>query len=120
MRALVTGCAGFIGSHLTESLLADGHEVIGVDVLLDNYARAFKLGNLERARDFHTFRFVRLDLAEAPLEPVVEQCDTLFHLAAEPGVRTSWGDRFASYERNNVLATQRLLEAAKRWPGKRL
>jgi nucleoside-diphosphate-sugar epimerase len=120
MRALVTGCAGFIGSHLTESLLADGHEVLGVDVLLDNYARAFKLGNLEHARDFDTFHFVRLNLAEAPLEPVVEQCDALFHLAAEPGVRTSWGTRFESYERNNVLATQRLLEALKSWPEKRV
>jgi UDP-glucuronate 4-epimerase len=120
MRALVTGCAGFIGSHLTESLLDDGHEVIGVDALLDNYAPALKLGNLERAREFDAFRFIRVDLCDAPLEGLVEQSEAIFHLAAEPGVRTSWGARFASYEHNNVLATQRLLEATRGWPGKRL
>jgi UDP-glucuronate 4-epimerase len=120
VRALVTGCAGFIGSHLAESLLADGHEVLGVDVLLDNYAPALKLANLEPAREYDRFRFLRLDLGEASLEPLVEQCDAVFHLAAEPGVRTSWGARFASYEHNNVLATQRLLEATMRWPEKRV
>jgi len=120
MNALVTGCAGFVGSQLTESLLEDGHEVLGVDVLLDNYAPALKLANLSRAREHKGFRFARLDLAAAPLEPLVEQCDTIFHLAAEPGVRTSWGARFASYEHNNVLATQRLLEATMRWPEKRV
>jgi UDP-glucuronate 4-epimerase len=120
VRALVTGCAGFIGSNLTESLLDDGHEVVGVDCFLDNYARVVKLANLERARDFDGFRFHRLDLGEAPLEPLLDDCDAVFHLAAEPGVRSSWGTRFASYERNNVLATQRLLEAASRNPGKRL
>jgi UDP-glucuronate 4-epimerase len=120
LKALVTGCAGFVGSHLTESLLADGHEVVGVDVLLDNYAPATKLANLERAREFTGFHFERLDLAEARLEPLLEECDAVFHLAAEPGVRSSWGARFASYDRNNVLATQRLLEAARSRPQLRL
>jgi UDP-glucuronate 4-epimerase len=120
MKALVTGCAGFIGSQLTESLLEDGHEVLGVDVLVDNYPREVKLANLVRARDFDAFRFVAEDLSTARLEPLVEDCDAVFHLAAEPGVRTSWGTRFESYERNNVLATQRLLEALKPWPDKRV
>jgi nucleoside-diphosphate-sugar epimerase len=120
MRALVTGCAGFIGSHVTESLLEDGHEVLGVDAFVDNYPRAVKLGNLARARDYDAFRFLRLDLAAGNLAPLVEDRDAVFHLAAEPGVRASWGTRFESYERNNVLATQRLLEAIKPWPDKRL
>jgi UDP-glucuronate 4-epimerase len=118
VRALVTGCAGFVGSHLTESLLASGHDVVGVDRLLDNYSAAVKLENLAEAREHDDFHFLQADLSEAPLEPLVEDCDAVFHLAAEPGVRTSWGTRFLSYERNNVLATQRLLEALKPWPGK--
>ena len=120
MRALVTGCAGFIGSQLTESLLADGQEVVGVDALVDTYATEVKLDNLQRSREFDTFSFFETDLAESELDPLVEGCDTLFHLAAEPGVRTSWGERFESYTRNNVLATQRLLEAVKQWPDKRV
>jgi UDP-glucuronate 4-epimerase len=120
MRALVTGCAGFIGSQLAESLLGDGHEVVGVDALTDTYASAVKLGNLERSKEFESFSFRSVDLTETPLDGLVEECDPIFHLAAEPGVRTSWGNRFESYTRNNVLATQRLLEAAKRWPDKRV
>jgi UDP-glucuronate 4-epimerase len=118
VRALVTGCAGFVGSHLTESLLESGHEVVGVDRLLDNYSAAVKLENLAVAREHDEFHFLQADLSEAPLEPLIEDCDAVFHLAAEPGVRTSWGARFLSYERNNVLATQRLLETLKSWPEK--
>ena len=120
MKALVTGCAGFVGSHLTDALLADGHEVLGVDMLLDNYPWGLKLENLAQAREFDTFHFLPLDVSEAELEPLVDECNVVFHLAAEPGVRSSWGNRFASYERNNVLATQRLLEAVKPWPEKRV
>jgi UDP-glucuronate 4-epimerase len=119
MRALVTGCAGFIGSHLTESLLDDGHDVVGVDCFNDNYARPQKLRNLEHARDWDAFDFVPIDLSRGELHELVGGCDTVFHLAAEPGVRASWGTRFDNYLRNNVLATQHLLEAAKRWPDKR-
>ncbi len=120
MRALVTGCAGFIGSHLTESLLADGHEVLGVDCFNDNYRRAPKLANLQRAREFESFEFVPIDLARGDLLDIVAGHDVIYHLAAEPGVRTSWGDRFELFVRNNVLATQRLLESAAAEPPRRL
>jgi UDP-glucuronate 4-epimerase len=116
---LVTGCAGFIGSHLAESLLRDGHSVIGVDCFNDNYGRRDKLRNLESIRAWETFDFLPLDLARGDLDAIVADCDVLFHLAAEPGVRPSWGRRFELYLRNNVLATQHLLEAVKRSPGKR-
>jgi UDP-glucuronate 4-epimerase len=119
MRALVTGCAGFIGSHLTESLLADGHEVVGVDCFNDNYGRRDKLRNLDRAMGWRSFEFVPIDLARGDLADLVEETDTTFHLAAEPGVRSSWGTRFETYARNNILATQQLLEAAKAWPERR-
>jgi UDP-glucuronate 4-epimerase len=112
MRALVTGCAGFIGSHLTESLLGDGHDVLGVDCFNDNYDRSQKLANLRNALDFETFRFARSDLADTDAARLLDGRDTVFHLAAEPGVRSSWGARFDVYLRNNVAATQRLLEAA--------
>jgi UDP-glucuronate 4-epimerase len=120
MRALVTGCAGFIGSHLSESLLEDGHEVVGIDCFNDNYGRPQKLRNLERARSWDAFDFVPIDLARGELDDVVADCELIFHLAAEPGVRLSWGSRFESYARNNVTATQHLLEAAKAVPERRL
>jgi UDP-glucose 4-epimerase len=119
LKALVTGCAGFIGSHLTESLLADGVPVVGVDCFNDNYGRPEKLRNLEAARGWDGFDFVPLDLSRGELHDLVEECDTIFHLAAEPGVRSSWGLRFDQYLRNNVLATQLLLEAMRDQPGKR-
>jgi UDP-glucuronate 4-epimerase len=119
-RYLVTGCAGFIGSQLAEALLAGGHTVLGIDCFNDNYGRADKLSNLSRARDWDGFEFVPIDLARGQLEDLVDEADTVFHLAAEPGVRSSWGGRFETYVRNNVLATQCLLEAAKRHPRKRV
>jgi UDP-glucose 4-epimerase len=118
-RALVTGCAGFIGSHLTEALLADGTAVVGVDCFNDNYGRREKLHNLETAREWEGFDFVPLDLSRGELRDLVEDCDVVFHLAAEPGVRSSWGLRFDQYLRNNVLATQLLLEAMRDQPGTR-
>jgi UDP-glucose 4-epimerase len=116
MKALVTGCAGFIGSHLTESLLGDDWQVVGIDCFNDNYGRRQKLHNLERAREWDNFDFVPIDLARGDLHEFVADCDTVFHLAAEPGVRSSWGSRFETYVRNNLIATQHLLEAARAVP----
>jgi UDP-glucose 4-epimerase len=118
-RAFVTGCAGFIGSHLTESLLEDGFTVVGVDCFNSNYGRQQKLRNLERARHWDAFEFLPLDLARGELHELLAECDLTFHLAAEPGVRPSWGSRFEAYLRNNVLATQHMLDAAQNHPSKR-
>jgi UDP-glucose 4-epimerase len=119
VRALVTGCAGFIGSHLTESLLESGDSVVGIDCFNENYARADKLRNLQRVRGWDTFEFVPIDLSRGDLAEFVADADVTFHLAAEPGVRASWGERFEMYVNNNVLATQHLLEAAQAHPEKR-
>ena len=119
-RVLVTGCAGFIGSHLTEALLADGAAVVGVDCFNANYGRAQKLANLHEVLDWKAFEFVPLDLARGELEDLVRDVDVVFHLAAEPGVRMSWGDRFGRYVTNNIVATQQLLRALEAAPGARL
>jgi UDP-glucose 4-epimerase len=113
MKCLVTGAAGFIGSHLCERLVADGHEVVGVDCFLDYYPRAVKERNLASLRGGGRFRFLELDLARADLAPLVASVDWIFHQAAQAGVRASWGRDFHIYTENNVFATQRLLEAAR-------
>jgi UDP-glucuronate 4-epimerase len=110
---VVTGCAGFIGSHLTEALLGLGADVTGIDCFTPYYARIIKEENLQYARRHARFRLIECDLASARIPAVIERADGVFHLAAEPGVRTSWGQAFSTYVRNNVLATQRLLEAAR-------
>jgi UDP-glucuronate 4-epimerase len=119
-RALVTGCAGFIGSHLTEALLRAGVSVLGVDCFNANYGRGQKLDNLRHASDWDSFEFVPLDLAAGDLLDLVSDVDVVFHLAAEPGVRSSWGPHFQRYVRNNILATQQLLGALEQSPGPRL
>jgi UDP-glucuronate 4-epimerase len=110
-RYLVTGCAGFIGSHLTQALAARGCSVVGVDAFTDNYSRSIKERNLEQCLE-GDFRFVELDLARGSVEALLEGVDGVFHLAARPGVRTSWGLTFDGYLRDNVSATQRVFEAA--------
>jgi UDP-glucose 4-epimerase len=114
MRALVTGCAGFIGSNLSESLLARGHSVVGIDSLTDTYAREAKLHNVGKAAEQKHFRLLTHDLASEDLTSHLRGRDVVFHLAAEPGVRNSWGRRFQAYVRNNVVATQNLLEGVVR------
>jgi nucleoside-diphosphate-sugar epimerase len=110
-RVLVTGCAGFLGSHLSELLLADGVEVVGVDCFTDYYSRDVKRANLQAAQAHSGFTFARRDISGDAIADLVDGVDTVFHLAAQAGVRGSFGDTFASYVRHNVLATQRLLEA---------
>src|SRR5919112_5350684 len=107
-RTLVTGAAGFLGSHLCDRLLEDGHEVVGVDCFTDHYARELKERNLERARECDSFELVEADLADGVADALLDGVETVFHLAAEPGVR---GGNLAAYLRRNVIATQRLLEA---------
>ena len=119
-RALVTGCAGFIGSQVAEALLATGHEVIGIDCFTDNYPREHKQANLVHAREHDRFTLVNADLVTTGVEALLDGCDTVFHLAAEPGVRSSWGQKFDRYLRNNIRATQRLLEASADEPGRRI
>lgn len=109
-RYLVTGCGGFVGSHLTEALLARGADVVGIDVFRAFYPRATKERNLSRAAADPRFSLLELDLADAP--PPLDEVDAVVHLAAQPGVRSSWGASFGAFVRDNVLATQRLLEAA--------
>lgn len=107
---VVTGAAGFIGSHLVDRLLADGHAVLGVDCFTDYYGRAVKERNLAAARAHPAFRFVEADLRTADLAPLLAGADAVFHLAAMGGLRRSW-TWFEEYLTCNVLATQRLLEA---------
>lgn len=110
--ALVTGCAGFLGSHLCEALVSGGDAVVGIDCFTDYYSRWQKEANLASLRSAPGFRLVEADLAEARLEPLLDDVDVIFHLAAQPGVRVSFGPSFDAYLRHNVRATQRLLEAA--------
>jgi nucleoside-diphosphate-sugar epimerase len=111
VKALVTGAAGFIGSHLTSALLDGGAEVTGLDCFTDYYPRPIKEANLEVSRHRSSFRFIEESLQAAPLERLLEGMTHVFHLAAQAGVRKSWGRDFRVYTDNNVDATQRLLEA---------
>jgi UDP-glucuronate 4-epimerase len=111
---LVTGCAGFIGSHLCDSLLEDGHSVVGVDAFTPTYPRSLKERNLRDALSNSRFRLAELDLAiaDGALVEAVADAELVFHMAAQPGVRTSWGASFEHYVHRNLLATQRVFEAA--------
>jgi nucleoside-diphosphate-sugar epimerase len=113
VRCVVTGAAGFIGSHLAARLAELGHEIVGVDCFLDYYPRAMKERNLRSLRARSDVRFLEEDLSGAELAPLLAGVDWVFHLAAQAGVRASWGRDFAIYAIHNVLATQRLLEAAR-------
>jgi nucleoside-diphosphate-sugar epimerase len=111
MRALVTGTAGFIGSTLAERLLANGADVIGVDCFTDYYPRPIKERNLAALAGHPRFAFVDARLQDADLTTLLADRTHVFHLAAQAGVRKSWGRDFSVYTVNNVEATQVLLEA---------
>jgi len=111
MRALVTGVAGFVGSHLAERLLDGGAEVLGIDCFTDYYARQLKEANLGPLRARDRFSFAETTIQAAPLERLLDGVTHVFHLAAQAGVRKSWGRDFQIYTTNNVEATQVLLEA---------
>ncbi len=112
MRALVTGVAGFIGSTLAERLVRDGHDVVGIDCFTDYYPRALKERNLAFLRAQPNFTFVEQRIQDAPLQQLMRGCTHVFHLAAQAGVRKSWGGDFDVYTSNNIGATQVLLEAS--------
>ena len=111
MRVIVTGAAGFIGSHLCERLLADGHEVVGIDAFKDFYEPSLKERNLEAAESNPNFVLEELDLVQASLRKVVRGANVVYHLAGLDGVTPSWGNQFDRYVQDNIVATQRLLEA---------
>lgn len=115
-RALVTGAAGFIGSRLVEALLSTGHYVVGLDNFSDYYEPGVKRANIAASLRDPRFSLVTDDLATADLDSLLDGVDMVFHLAGQPGVRTSWGVGFSAYVRENVLATQHLLEALARRP----
>src|SRR5437667_1971460 len=114
-RVVVTGAAGFIGSHLCERLLADGHAVTGIDCFTDYYPRCVKERNLAACRERRHFEFLEFDLSLAVPPAALAGAEWVFHLAAMPGLTRSWLD-FGSYNRHNLTATHRLLEALKGSP----
>lgn len=115
-KAVVTGAAGFIGSHLCERLLADGFDVVGVDSLTDYYDTRIKEGNLRDLRGHRRFSFIGESLNSMDLPSLLDGASVVFHQAAQAGVRASWGKNFEEYIDCNIRTTQRLLEAAVEHP----
>lgn len=111
MSVVVTGVAGFIGSHLAARLVEGTEDVVGIDCFSDYYAPSLKEANLRPLLSHPRFRFERMDLAQDELQTIIAGASCVYHLAGQPGVRDSWGAAFGSYVRNNIIATQRLLEA---------
>ena len=116
MKALVTGAAGFIGSHLSAALLDSGATVTGIDCFTDYYSRPLKEANLATVKGRPGFTFIEDALQRVDLTALLDGVTHVFHLAGQPGVRKSWGADFDVYIRDNIEATQRLLEALVRMP----
>jgi len=113
LKHLITGAAGFIGSNLAKKLLAAGEEVIGIDCFTDYYSRDLKERNIEIILDNSNFTFIEKDLLKTDLQNLLKDVNYIYHQAAQAGVRSSWGEDFEIYNQNNILLTQKLLEAAK-------
>ena len=120
MKSVVTGVAGFIGSHLAEELVQKGHQVVGIDSFTEFYPRQMKENNLFTLQNKKEFRLVEGRLQDLNLGQVLSGADYIFHLAAQAGVRTSWGENFTDYVDNNIVATQALLELCKKLRLKKL
>lgn len=119
MNIIVTGAAGFIGSHLCEHLLRKGHRVVGVDGYVGSTANELKNRNLKKAEWYSGFQLKKGNLLNINWEGLLKNTDAVFHLAGIPGVRSSWGNEFKLYVDYNILATQKLLEASRRHPLKK-
>ncbi len=113
MRCLITGVSGFVGSSICDALLGQGARVTGIDCFVDYYPRKIKENNLILALRNPNFSFIESDLLQVDLKGILADVDVVFHQSAQAGVRASWGQYFDSYVRNNILATQALLEAAR-------
>ena len=119
MNCIVTGAAGFIGSHLSRRLLQEGFSVIGIDSYSDYYPRWIKEQNILPLLKEKNFKIIAGDINSLDLSSILGDSDVVYHLAAQAGVRASWGKSFSIYTRDNIEATQRLLEAAKDLPIKK-
>jgi len=119
MICLVTGAAGFIASHLCRRLLKENFRVVGVDSFNDSYPKWMKEKNIQDILQEKNFEFIAQDLEDVNLKKLLRKVDCVFHLAAQAGVRTSWGENFDVYIKNNIQATQKLLEAAREIPLKK-
>ncbi|MDI6785466.1 MAG: NAD-dependent epimerase/dehydratase family protein [bacterium] len=110
MNCLVTGAAGFIGSNICQKLLSLGHQVIGIDSFLDYYPRKIKEANIYKILSHENFRFIEADINYLYLDNIFDGVNYIFHLAAQAGVRDSWGKDFSIYINSNIHVTQKLLE----------
>lgn len=109
---LITGAAGFIGSTLAQKLLDMDYSIIGIDCFTDYYPEELKRTNINPLLEYKNFTFIEEDLSEIDLHKILSGVKTVYHMAAQPGVRKSWGENFRIYQKNNIEITQKLLEAS--------
>jgi len=113
MKVIVTGCAGFIGSTLSERLVNEGFNVVGIDSLNNAYSKKIKMNNIKNLLLNKNFEFINKNILDTNIKELIQDTDTVFHQAATAGVRSSWGSNFSEYVNNNIIATQYLLENIK-------